>query len=242
MPIHDWTKVESGYFHSFHQRWISAIADALNLGVLPPEYLALSEKRNDKRIPDVLTLRWDEDPPAGSSSAGGVALMASPVQARIVQDSDDDVYADMADRIVVQASDGEVVAILEIVSPGNKHSRANFKEFLEKSVQYIRSKVSLFVIDVFPPSPRDPAGVHAAIWDELGCVPATFPAGKDRAVMSYDAGVRVRAHVEPFAVGDVLPDMPLFLGQSKYVMLPVQTTYDATWAVFPAAIKRRLAP
>jgi hypothetical protein len=37
MPIHDWTRVDAGLFHAFHQRWISALSDALNCGGLPPD-------------------------------------------------------------------------------------------------------------------------------------------------------------------------------------------------------------
>jgi hypothetical protein len=45
MPIHDWTRVGAGIFHHFHQRWLAAISDALNSGLLPPEYYALAENR-----------------------------------------------------------------------------------------------------------------------------------------------------------------------------------------------------
>ena len=34
MPIHDWTRLEPGDFHHFHQRWISALTDSLNGGLL----------------------------------------------------------------------------------------------------------------------------------------------------------------------------------------------------------------
>ena len=44
MPIHDWTRVPAGTYHFFHQRWISAIADALNGGGLPEGYFAMSER------------------------------------------------------------------------------------------------------------------------------------------------------------------------------------------------------
>ena len=44
MPIHDWTRVDAGLFHAFHQRWISALSDALNTGVLPRDYYALAEQ------------------------------------------------------------------------------------------------------------------------------------------------------------------------------------------------------
>lgn len=44
MPIHDWTRVNAGLFHHFHQRWISAISDTLNAGLLPERYYALTEQ------------------------------------------------------------------------------------------------------------------------------------------------------------------------------------------------------
>jgi hypothetical protein len=35
MPIHDWTRVDAGIFHHFHQRWIGVITDVLNQRLLP---------------------------------------------------------------------------------------------------------------------------------------------------------------------------------------------------------------
>ena len=57
MPIHDWTRVPAGTYHFFHQRWISAIADALNGGGLPEGYFAMSEVDAKGPIPDVLALK-----------------------------------------------------------------------------------------------------------------------------------------------------------------------------------------
>ena len=53
MPIHDWTRVDAGLFHAFHHRWIDALCDALNGGVLPADYFALPEQRIQGPIPDV---------------------------------------------------------------------------------------------------------------------------------------------------------------------------------------------
>jgi hypothetical protein len=33
MPIHDWTRVDAGLFHAFHQMWIITLSRALNSGV-----------------------------------------------------------------------------------------------------------------------------------------------------------------------------------------------------------------
>src|ERR1700686_2693078 len=43
MPIHDWTRVGAGTFHAFHHAWIAHLMEALNEGMLPPDYYALTE-------------------------------------------------------------------------------------------------------------------------------------------------------------------------------------------------------
>ncbi|HEX8202009.1 MAG TPA: hypothetical protein VF590_16155 [Isosphaeraceae bacterium] len=50
------------------------------------------------------------------------------------------------------------------------------------------------------------------------------------------------AYVEPVAVGDVLPEMPLFLKPGFYVPAPLEATYRTTWDLFPAPLKGLLEP
>lgn len=57
MPIHDWTRVEAGDFHDFHQCWVIALRNALNAGLLPPDYIAVAERVTGRPIPDVVTLQ-----------------------------------------------------------------------------------------------------------------------------------------------------------------------------------------
>ena len=42
---------------------------------------------------------------------------------------------------------------------------------------------------------------------------------------------------ENMAVGDRLPDMPIFLTPDHYVPCPLEASYQVTWGVFPAALK-----
>ena len=56
MPIHDWTRLEPGDFHHFHQAWVVYLTNALNSGLLPPEYMAMTEQVTGRPIPDVVTL------------------------------------------------------------------------------------------------------------------------------------------------------------------------------------------
>ena len=41
MPVHDWTRVDSGIYHAFHTAWAGEIQKALNGGLLPPGYYVL---------------------------------------------------------------------------------------------------------------------------------------------------------------------------------------------------------
>src|SRR5262249_23220361 len=75
MPIHDWTRVYAGIFHDFHHEWITTIKQALNQGVLPPDYYALAEQVSGGLHPDVLTLGRDR--PASSSASNGPSEMSS---------------------------------------------------------------------------------------------------------------------------------------------------------------------
>jgi hypothetical protein len=48
------------------------------------------------------------------------------------------------------------------------------------------------------------------------------------------------AYLEPLAVGDILPDMPLFLEPGLYVDVPIEATYGQAWEGFPAPWKADL--
>jgi hypothetical protein len=235
MAVHDWTRVDAGLFHAFHQQWISALCAALNGGVLPPDYFALPEQNIRGPIPDVLTLKLV--PGANEKGGGGLAVAEAPPQARVVRRSEADVYAAKADRITVRHRHGDVVAVVEILSSGNKASRAEYLSFIQKSASLIRQNIHLLVVDLFPPGPRDPQGIHKSIWDEFQEEPFSLPPDKPLTLASYDAGPPRVAYVESIAVGDALPDMPLFLHPEIYVPAPLEETYNTTWSVFPAALR-----
>jgi hypothetical protein len=133
-----------------------------------------------------------------------------------------------------------VVAVLEIVSPGNKESRHALRAFVEKSVEFLRQGIHLLVIDLFPPTPRDPEGIHKAIWDEIRDEAFELPADKPLTLVAYAATPVKTAYIEPVAVGDVLPEMPLFLAPELYVAVPLEATYSATWSACPAPVKALL--
>jgi hypothetical protein len=290
MPIHDWTRVDAGLFHDFHQRWAVGLSNGLNAGVLPRDYFALVDQNVRAPISDVLILRLNtakEEPARVSQSMEILQLPIMALQERINQEllenatweqtelngdetpvtpegeAEDESrtieekhaprtrltqraeaysYVRKASRITVRHRHGKVVAVVEIVSPGNKASQAEFRALVEKSADLIRQGVHLLVIDLFPPGKRDPQGIHKAIWDEFEDKEIELPADKPLTIASYDAGPDYVAYVEFVGVGDPLPEMPLFLKPDIYVPAPLETSYQNAWRYFPAPLKGLLDP
>lgn len=236
MPIHDWTRVPSGLFHHFHQDWSIEIARHLNRGTLPKGYYALVEQRVDGPEPDVIAV---ETKAKGHSPSGGAVAVLEPPKAKLVAQVSNDAarYAKKANRISVHHPLGDVVAIIEIVSPGNKDTRHAIRSFVEKAAAFLRAGVHLLIVDLFPPSDRDPTGVHKAIFDEFADQPFTMPEGKTRTLVAYQSGDAITAYVEPMAVGDVMPDMPLFVTRDGHVPVPLEVTYQSAWEATPEPIR-----
>jgi Protein of unknown function (DUF4058) len=241
MSVHNWQKVYAGLFHHFHQSWTMRICDALNQGIMPKGYYALVESHALGVVPDVLTLnrRESDDVDSGPPMAkGGIAILDAPPQAAIISEVEEEaIYVEKANRIKIHRSGGDLVSVIELVSPGNKSSKASITSFVEKSQQLIQSGVHLFVIDLFPPTRRDPHGLHPLIWDYFREEPFDLPRDKPLCVMSYFAALMKKAYVEPLAIGGALPKMPLFLSQTHYVHLPLEETYAAAFAACPSVVK-----
>jgi hypothetical protein len=160
----------------------------------------------------------------------------------LVEQQATDSLAARANRIVIRHRLGEVVCVLEIVSPGNKSSRAALRAFVAKTVEFLRQGIHLLVIDILPPTPRDPQGMHKAVWDEFEDAPFELPPGKPMTLAAYVAGDlltgrETTAYVEPIGVGDPLPDMPAYLDAGGYVPVPLESTYQAAWETCPADLR-----
>src|SRR5437870_759041 len=102
MPIHDWTRVDAGLFHNFHQRWINALCDAFNTGGLPRDYFALVEQSISGPIPDVLALHLSSTAESPEGGPTPLAVATAPPRTRLVRRNEADIYVKKADRITVR--------------------------------------------------------------------------------------------------------------------------------------------
>jgi hypothetical protein len=249
MPIHDWTRVDAGILHHFHQLWIVAITNVLNDRLLSGQYYALTEQHGAGFDPDVLTLKSSQQPetdsedgkpplknPAGDGDgdefSGGV-LLAEP-RVRITAESDLEFYRRKQNVAAVRHVSGDrLVAVVEIVSKGNKSGRKLFGDFVRKAAEFLCHQVHLLIIDVQPTGPRDPNGIHGAIWDEVAGQEYIRPADKPLSLVAYESGAVLRGFIEPISVGDTLIDMPLFLDAGRHVAVPLEETYRAAFHSVP---------
>jgi len=240
MPIHDWTRVTAGTWHDFHLAWIAELRNVLNGGLLPESYYAQAEQIAGPLGPDVLTLQ--EPIPttdangslSHASDEGGLAVAVAPPRPRLTAEVELDHYVLKRRTLVIRHTSGDrIVAMIEIVSPGNKSGTHAFDSFVEKAVEAIVRGYHLLIIDLFPPSPRDPNGIHGAIWTEFGDNTFRLPADEPLTLVAYSTGERKRAYIEPTAVGRELIEMPLFLTPERYINVPLEATYLAAYRGVP---------
>lgn len=230
MPMHDWKRVKAGIFHAFHANWIVELARSLNNGLLPPEYYALPEQQAAGFGPDVLTLqsRSAQAPPSGT------AVLPPRPKTQFTAETDAEFYRRKKSSVVVRHVSGDrIVSMLEVVSPGNKASKHSFRSFVEKACELLEHRIHLLIVDPLPPGPRDPNGVHAAIWEEVEDQPFVLPEKKRLTLVAYECGLTTHAFIEAIGVGDRLPDMPLFLEPEGHVVVPLEATYEAAFAGMP---------
>ncbi len=239
MPIHDWSKVVAGNFHDFHQSWIIEIRNALNDGLLPEGFYALAEQAAKGLIPDVLTLqepleqRGDYNDTLASGS-NVLSLSKRPPQVRYRELSEVDIYATRADHVAVRHANGDrIVALVEIVSLGNKTTEKAVEKFVEKLFKATDRGCHSLVIDLHRPQVHDPRGVHALFWEHIQSVAHGVTEEQPYGVSSYCADVPPVAWFEPIGLGEPLPNMPLFLSNDYYIDIPLETTYVATWNRVP---------
>ena len=236
MPIHDWTRVEQGIFHDFHHAWIAETSRFLN-SALPSIFYALLEQFAAGFGPDVLTFQARGKSKVTQRTTndafdGGETLLLAPLNARLPGEAE--FYRRKQKTVTVRhVSNDRIIAIVEIVSPGNKSSRSAVRALLDKATELLNHGVHLLMIDLFPPTARDPGGLHPLIWASVTNQRVEVPSDKPLTLAAYEAGNVLRYFVEPVAVGDSLIDMPLFLEPGAHVDVPLNAVYESAFAAVP---------
>ncbi len=242
MHIHDWTRVGAGTFHDFHMAWITHLKEALNAGPLPSDYYAQGDAQGEqhmgRKIADVLTLHASDPDqsltPPQPPDGGAVAVAEAPPRVSRTL-----VLAPSPTRlrrtVTIRHTNGHrIVALIEILSPGNKAGADAVVEFVRKAKDAIRAGIHLVVIDLLPPGRHDPQGMHGEIMQALSAEEYELPDGEPLTFVSYSAGPTPVAYLQHPGIGDEMPELPLFLTAERYVNLPLESTYATTYRGVPA--------
>lgn len=244
MPVHDWGKVPDGVFHDFHHEWISTVKQVLNDGLLPPDYYAMADQITGAGNPDVLGLQRVRPAAATPPRAGGGVLLATAAPRVTYHDQQPARRqpARRTKRVAVRHVSGNRVALVEIVSPGNKSGPGKLRPFVRKLKGFVEDGIHLLVLDVHPPGRRDPQGLHPLVWSAFHRTPFALPPDRPLTLAAYNAGPPAQAFVTPVGVGALLPEMPLFLTPDVYVNVPLERSYQMAWARFPGPEREMLEP
>ena len=240
MPLHDWTRVEAGIFHAFHHLWIGELTRALQR-TLPPGYYALPEQVLGAVGPDVLTLEH----PERHDAPGAIPATATATVPRAVlrQTIDPQQVRRPRRQVVVRHKSGHrIVAVVEIVSPGNRSGPAALEATRDKLLLLLQQRIHVLLLDLFPIGPHDPEGICGLIAEACGSEPLPLPTGYDRVLASYRATIPAEAALYPLRVGDDLPPMTLPLLGEESVTIALETSYTDALAILPPFLVDQLHP
>ncbi|QEL17307.1 DUF4058 family protein [Limnoglobus roseus] len=237
MPIHDWARVDAGVFHGFHLRWIAEICKAMNNGLLPSGYYVDAEQVAERKEVDVLTLQMPT--PVGSPaepSDGGVAVVEAGIGHRVAGKVKKPKPRQR--RLVLRHVTGHrVVALLELVSPGNKGRRTSAIEFAGKAYDAIEHGIHVTMIDLFPATRAAPHGLHNIIWRRYDRERVMPPLDRPLTLAAFTGSTPPEMFFEFRRVGEELPAFPVMLSATRGVFVPLAETYAAAFAGSPPYLR-----
>lgn len=213
-------------WEGFHGLWAAALVEYLNRDVLGDEYYADMQVHVGSQMEiDVATL---SDP---AVTVPGTTLTATrtwtPPKTNLVLPT---VFPDEIEVQVFSTVTGaNLVAAIELVSPGNKDRQETRRAFAAKCVGYLTRGIGLIVIDVVT---NRTANLHNEIVELLGQQTPFFitPAVTNYAVAYRPSrqltGDQIEIWPIALAIGNTLPTLPLGLRNAMIVPVDLEATYS----------------
>jgi hypothetical protein len=200
-------------WESFQTTFASALADALNHGVLPPGFLALEHVHAGPVVEiDVATFAESLPNTGGHGTLTLPRTVWTPATAPLVMPAS---FPEECRVDVVTTEGGRsLVAALELVSPGNKDRESKRRLFAAKCASYLARGVGLVVLDLVT---TRTANLHNELVElmRLGS-DCLIPAAPHLYAAAYrplsEAGTgRIEVWPVPLSLGQPLPTVPLSL-------------------------------
>jgi hypothetical protein len=217
------------HWDSFHGAWAEALARHLNEELLPPHFYAEARVKIGSRVEiDVIT-HEQANGRAPSEESGAVAVWAPPKP--LASALLDFAGLDLFEVNIVNDEEGpQVVADIELVSPANKDRPAHRRAFTVKCASYLQDGISVMIVDVVT---ERRGNLHADLLDFLKLTVTTPAQGSDDLYAAvYRPHIaanqsRLDLWADAFAVGSLLPTLPLWLTADLAVPINLEETYRA---------------
>jgi hypothetical protein len=233
--------ISSDYaWESFHANWGTKLTDAL-MEILPPEYLAEEQRHIGSNLEiDIATYQRQTPLPPGprNGSPAGTQTIATwtPSAASYVLPA---VFPDSFEVRVFSMMSGRIlVGAIELISPGNKDRPEERRAFATKCASYLHQGVSLIIIDIVT---NRRANLHNETMRLMAMdVQLELPDEPRLYAVAYRPVRRedrpeIDVWTATFAVGDLLPTLPLRLTGDLFVPVDFEAAYQE------ACRRRRLA-
>lgn len=222
MPLHDWSKLPE--WDGVHKLWIVGLYHDIK-AKLPPGYRAGMATVPSLTVggpptnPDVSIQR--SPLPEGVSTESQSAsdgLAFEPEVSLLSLDS----------STILQVFRGSnLVAVLEIISPGNKDREGIRKTTVDRYVGYLALGVHFAFVDVHAQPYK--FSIADAIARDLEFPQSALPAphaASYRVMSGPDRGRSLAIHRAPLAIGNPLPTIPLSISQVQHVAVDLERTYS----------------
>ncbi len=235
MPLLDHRHLPPGVrlpWEGFHAMWAPWITHELNTRLLPTRFCAEPLTQAGSSVEaDVSTFEEEATAVEDGNGNGGVAtaVWAPPKPPLVVA-----VAFGNLDIHEVRVYDEEnartLVAVVELISPGNKDRPSAREAFTTKCAAYLQQRVSVLIVDLI--SERH-ANLHEQLAGRLDLADEVVGAvTSDLYAVAYRTagkGKRMRLEVWPaaLAIGAPLPTLPLWLAPDLAVPLDLEATYVA---------------
>ena len=218
-------------WESFHAVWAGSIMTQLNR-ILPKRYVAQTQSHLGSQI-ETDVQEWDQghdlsgeaspNRPDGEVAAQTWASPAPPLVAPALFPDDFEV------PILDTRGGASLVAVVELVSPGNKDRADTRRAFAAKSATYLHRGIGLIVVDVVT---ERRANLHNTLMELMGLdkglqMPqeASLYAVAYRPVRRNETN-QIDIWPVPLSQGGALPVLPLALKGATTIPLDLDATYE----------------
>ena len=217
------------HFHSFHNAWATQIAFELNK-ILPKGFIA--EPNVHLGNLGEIDVRDDElCRHRGTTLRDTTALLTqyhAPAPKRTIQVS----FPEETEIFIVNISQARAtVGVIEIVSPSNKDRPLHRNIFVSKCLSIISQGISLIIVDIVTIYPFN---FHDELLRRLGATEGKMEEDWETplycSVYHYISEERpaLQLWTHALKVGDILPELPLFISSEIAVPVKLEAAYMKT--------------